>query len=75
MTWNNSTGTEELCKCLPTDKSHSNTCVRHTIPNTDRISADISGDELNRLICDQYNRQGEWCAHCIDGCTDHKLND
>ena len=67
MTWNNSTSTEELCRCLLTDKSHNNICVRHNIPNTNFISADISGDELDRLTCDQYNRQGEQCAYCIDG--------
>ena len=67
MTWNNSTGTEELCRCLLTDKSRSNTCVRHTIPNTDHISEEISADELNHLTCDQYNRQGKQCAHCRDG--------
>ena len=64
MTWNNSTGEEELSRCLTTDK---NTCMEHTIPITDRISAKIPGEELNHITCDQYNRQGKQCAHCIDG--------
>ena len=64
MTWNNSTGEEELSRCLTMDK---NTCMKHTIPNTDRISAKIPGEELNHITCDQYNRQGKQCAHCIDG--------
>ena len=67
MTWNNSTGAEELCRCLLTDKSRNNTCVKHSIPNTNRISAQISADELSHLTCDQYNRQEKQCAHCIDG--------
>ena len=67
MTWNNSTSSEELCRCLLTDKSSKNTCVKHTIPNTYRISAGISVDELDHLTCGQYNRQGKQCAQCIDG--------
>ena len=67
MTWNNSTSTEELRRCLLTDKSSNNTCVRHTTPNTNRISAEISIHKLNHLTCDRYNRQGKQCAHCIDG--------
>ena len=54
LTWNNSTETEQLGRCLLTDKTFNNSCMRHSIPNAYHISAEISVDELDRLTCDQY---------------------
>ena len=68
MTWNNQTNSEELQRCLLSqwDKSN-NTCTEmdHHF-NTYTISIDVSGNELNQLMCKAFNRQGTRCSQCLE---------
>ena len=63
VTWSNATGSAEVHRCLFT-KWSDYTCVKHDFYE---ISTTISGEELNYFTCDDYNRQGRYCSHCIDG--------
>ena len=65
LTWNNSTISTEIHRCL---LDHPDTlCTGHHL-NTYHVPINISGMELNYLTCQKLNnRQGNLCAHCIDG--------
>ena len=63
VTWDNSTGSAEVHRCLFT-KWSDYTCVKHDFYE---VSTTISGEELNHFTCDDYNRQGRYCSQCTDG--------
>lgn len=70
LTWNNITEEVELHRtCLFTRfMIQDNTTKRcATLGGEYLVPANISGQELNRIICKNYNRQGRRCEFCIDG--------
>ena len=61
LTWNNLTKNEELYRCLFTPWVFPHTSNRYSIP------INMSGEELNYRMCNNFNRQGMYCGHCISG--------
>ena len=62
LTWNNLTKNEELHRCLLTHWTFS-----HTGKGYYRIPMDVTGQELNSMMCQHFNRQGTQCNQCISG--------
>ena len=56
MTWNNSTKQAELQSCLLSQWNFSKTCQRYIVSDTYRIPANLSGRDLNYIMCKGYNR-------------------
>ena len=61
LTWNNSTKSEELYRCLLTHWMFPHTNKGYKIP------INISCQELNYINCKKFNRQGMYCGQCISG--------
>ena len=64
ITWNDETNATEVSLCLLTRLLNYDVCGKY---GSYRIPTNISGSELNRMICGGYNRQGPYCKECIDG--------
>ena len=67
MTWSNSTKQAELQSCLLGKWNFEEVCDQYTILDTYRIPANISGSDLDNIMCKGYNRQGPQCRQCMDG--------
>ena len=68
MTWNNFTKQAELQSCLLSQWKLDKRCEQYEVSDTYRISANISGSDLDYITCTEgYNRQGPQCRQCIDG--------
>ena len=63
LTWNNITRSLEVGLCILNPRL-SNACEIHGVY---MIDTNISGLELNRMVCGHYNRQGVQCRECLDG--------
>ena len=63
LTWNNATQNLEVGLCLFTPHL-SKVCETYGVYS---IHANVSGPELNHMICGSYNRRGIQCKWCIDG--------
>ena len=63
MTWDNATSSAEMHHCLFVQKGD-NTC---TMQNVYRIPINATGENLNHLTCDDYNRQRTYCSQCTEG--------
>ena len=61
MTWNNESQNAEVSYCLFISCRGDHGTTEYSIPTN------ISGIELNSMICKSYNRQGVQCRTCIDG--------
>ena len=67
LTWNNSTFSAEIHRCLFDHWDINGMCTGHHM-NTYHVPINISGMELNYLTCQKLNnRQGSLCAYCVDG--------
>ena len=67
LTWNNSTNSAEIHRCLLDHWEFNGMCTGYYL-NTYPIPTNISGKELNYLTCEKLNkRQGNLCKRCIDG--------
>ena len=64
ITWNHDTHTPEVSLCLLTRLLNYDLCGKY---GSYRIPVNISGSELNQMICGGYNRQGPYCKECVDG--------
>ena len=64
LTWNNSTNSAEIHKCLLDHWDTNDTC---TSLHTMAYHNNINGMELNNRTCQKLNRQGDLCKRCIDG--------
>ena len=62
VTWNNSTNSAEVHRCLFSHWDYNDTCGRYSIPDTYRIPVNISVSKIDHLTCEVYNSM-----HCIDG--------
>ena len=68
LTWNNSTNSAEIHRCLLDHWEFNGTCTGSHLNTFHIIPTNISGKELNYLTCETLNnRQGSLCKHCIDG--------
>ena len=63
LTWNNVTHSLEAGLCLLNPRL-SNACETYGVYS---IHTNISGMELNHMMCGHYNRQGVQCRECLDG--------
>ncbi len=64
ITWNHETHTTEVSLCLLTRLLNYDVCGKY---GSYQILTNVSGSELNRMICGGYNRQGAYCGECVDG--------
>ena len=64
ITWNDETHTTDISLCLLTCLLNYDVCGKY---GSYRTSTNVSGPELNQMICGGYNRQGSYCKQCIDG--------
>ena len=67
MTWNNLTKQAELQSCLFNQWNFDKTCEQYSISDAYRIPANISGRDLDYIMCRGYNRQGPQCRQCVEG--------
>ena len=68
LTWNNSTDSAEIHRCLLDQWDINSACTGPHL-NSYQISTNISGVELNYLSCKRLkNRQNSLCKDCIEGC-------
>ena len=67
LTWNNSTDSAEIHRCLLDHWDTNSVCIR-PLQSFYHISTNISGMELNYLSCKRLNnRQNSLCKDCIKG--------
>ena len=66
LTWNNSTDSAEIHRCLLDHWDTNSVCIGPH-QNSYHISTNISGVELNYLSCEKFDRQDSLCKHCIEG--------
>ena len=67
MTWSNETRTAMVNRCPFTYHFSSITCPREGQIGTLSVPLNISGPELDHLMCKKFNRQGTRCRECRNG--------
>ena len=68
MTWNNVTHKAILNRCPFIYQFSKLICPSQSYKDTaNKIPTNVSGPELNYLMCKKFNRQGRQCRECRDG--------